>query len=181
MRKRRSRLTTFDYVGMYRYFLTFCTRYRRKLFTEEQAVALVRDQILPAAGAYAFALPAYVFMPDHTHIFAVGRSESSDLQAFVKVAKQESGYAFSMACGERLWQPSFHDRVLRDDESDLHVLRYILWNPVRAGLVERPEEYPFLGSTTHSISEIVRMCEAFVPATSRNDGPVAPTRQRRQA
>ena len=65
-----------------------------------------------------------------------------------------------------LWQPSFHDRVLRDDESDLHVLRYILWNPVRAGLVERPEDYPFLGSTTHSVSEIVRMCETFVPATS---------------
>jgi len=167
MRKRRTRLGAFDYIGQHRYFLTFCTRHRRTLFTDEHTVALVRDQILPAAGVYEFALPAYVFMPDHAHIFAVGRSESSDLQAFVKVAKQESGYAFSMACGERLWQPSFHDRVLRDDESDIHVLRYILWNPVRAGLVERPEDYPFLGSTTHSISEIVRMCGTFVAGSGR--------------
>ena len=165
MRKRRTRIPTFDYIGRHRYFLTFCTRHRRKLFTAEETVSLVRDQILRAAGIHELALPAYVFMPDHAHLFAVGHSDSADLQAFVKVAKQESGYAFSMACGERLWQPSFHDRVLRDDEPDLHVIRYIFWNPVRAGLVERPEDYPFLGSTTHSVSEIVRMCTSGAGAT----------------
>jgi REP element-mobilizing transposase RayT len=157
MRRRRTRIPTFDYIGQYRYLLTFCTRHRRKLFTDEETVTLARDQILRAATIYEFALPAYVFMPDHTHL-PVGRSESSDLQAFVKLAKQESGYAFSAAYGDRLWQPSFDDRMLRDDEPGLRVVCYIVWNPVRAGLVSKPEDYPFLGSTTHSVAEIVRMC-----------------------
>jgi putative transposase len=145
---------------MYRYFLTFCTHHRRKLFTDDEAVTLVKDKILHAAGVYEFAIPAYVFMPDHAHLLVGGRSESSDLRAFVKLAKQESGYAFSNAYGDRLWQPSYNDHVLRDDEADLPAIRYIVWNPVRDGLVTHPDEYPFLGSTTYSVAEIVEMAGA---------------------
>lgn len=106
MRQRRTRLPTFDYIGQYRYFLTFCTHHRRKLFTDDETVSLVKNKILHAADVYEFAIPAYVFMPDHAHLLVGGRSESSDLRAFVKLAKQESGYAFSNAYGDRLWQPS---------------------------------------------------------------------------
>ena len=159
MRRRRPRLETFDYIGAYRYFLTFCTHHRQPLFADADVVALVHDQILHTAGVYEFELPAYVYIPDHVHLLAVGRSATSDLRAFVKLAKQRAGYAYSTARGGRLWQPSYYDHALRDDEAALPVLRYIAWNPVCSGLVSQPADYLFLGSTTFSVSEIVKMCE----------------------
>jgi putative transposase len=154
MRSRRSRLRTFDYLGKYRYFLTFCTRERTKLFVRPSIVDPVLQQILHAASEHVFSIPAYVFMPDHVHLLVEGLAESSDLRAFVKLAKQKSGYLSSQESGHLLWQPSYYDRVLRDDESSLSVMRYILSNPVRANLVARWEDYPFLGSTTHSIDDL---------------------------
>jgi putative transposase len=44
-----------------------------------------------------------------------------------------------------LWQQGYFERVLRNDEGTLTVIRYVFENPVRAGLVERYEDYPFLG------------------------------------
>ena len=155
---KRPRLKTFDYVGRYRYFLTFCTHERRRVFIQAEAVALVLDQILNAAVLRGFSIPAYVLMPDHAHLLVEGLSDSADLRAFVKLAKQKSGYLYSQKHGQALWQPSFYDHALRDDEATLPVLWYILTNPVRGGLVSRCEDYPFLGSTTHSLPEILDAC-----------------------
>jgi len=154
MRTRRPRLQTFDYLGKYRYFLTFCTHDRGKLFVSHSVVEPARQQILEPASAHDFSIPAYVFMPDHAHLLVEGLAESSDMKAFVKLAKQNSGYHYKRDCGRRLWQPGYYDRVLRDGESTLSVMWYILSNPVRANLVAQWEDYPFLGSTTHAISEI---------------------------
>jgi len=46
----------------------------------------------------------------------------------------------------KLWQPSFYDHVLRNDEDLPAVARYILNNPVRKGLVDHYTEYVFSGS-----------------------------------
>ena len=73
------------------------------------------------------------------------------------MCKQKSGYAYSQHTGRRLWQPSFYDHVLDDDETDLFVIRYILQNPVRAGLVDRCEEYPFGGCSELSVPEMVKV------------------------
>ena len=158
MWKPRPRLRTFDYIGKYRYFLTFCTPARRRLFLRADVVDLARSEILRAARAQDFTVPAYVFMPDHAHLLAHGSSDASDLKAFVKLAKQYSGYAYSQAHGQSLWQSSYYDHALRDDESDLQVMWYVVSNPVRAGRAARPEDYPFVGSTTYSIAEIVARC-----------------------
>ena len=54
-----------------------------------------------------------------------------------------------------LWQRSYFEHVLRDEEDTIGVAKYILENPVRAGLVERPEAYPYLGSMTVSVEELL--------------------------
>ena len=45
--------------------------------------------------------------------------------------------------GDRLWQDGFFDRVLRPDDDTMAIARYMVQNPVRAGLVSQPEEHPF--------------------------------------
>jgi hypothetical protein len=70
-------------------------------------------------------------------------------------AKQRSGYVFVRKRGERLWQESYFDRLVRRDESLPDVIRYIIANPVRAGLVTRAVDYPHWGSSTHSREELL--------------------------
>jgi REP element-mobilizing transposase RayT len=131
MHSKRPRLHTFDYIGKYRYFLTLCTHDREDVFTNDTVVDLVWGQILPTARAYGFSIPSYVFMPDHAHFLFKAERDDSDLRACVAMCKQKSAYAYSQKTGSCLWQPSFYDRVLRDGETDIFVIRYIFDNPVR--------------------------------------------------
>ena len=159
MYQKRPRLSTFDYLGRYRYFLTFSTHYRRKLFEDRAVVDLVLLHILHTATCCEFAVPVYCLMPDHAHLFVKGQADNSDLREFVKLAKQTSGYAYSQASRGRLWQPSFYDHALRDDESDLFYIAYILRNPVAGGLVANWRDYPFLGSATGPVENLVQILE----------------------
>jgi len=103
-------------------------------------------------------------MPDHLHLLVEGTLSDCDLKHFAGLAKQYSAWAFKCQEGGRLWQPSYHDHVLRDEESELCFIRYIVENPVRAGLVQRPEDHPYLGTGAEPVAEMVRMLnEAGVP------------------
>jgi len=156
MRTRRpEHLKTFDYLGLHQYFLTFCTDRRRHHFVAQEAVFAVRTQIERAALEQRFALTAYCFMPDHVHLLVEGHAPDSDCKLLIARAKQYSGFHYRAMFGERLWQRYGFERVLRDDEAAVNVARYILENPVRAGLVERIEDYPFSGSSDYTIDQLL--------------------------
>ena len=97
---------------------------------------------------------AYCFMPDHLHLLVEGETTESDLQRFISSFKQKSGYAFSQTGSGHLWQKGYYDRILRTEETTLNVVRYILENPVRAGLVGRFDEYPYSGSDRYPLEEL---------------------------
>ena len=94
-------------------------------------------------------------MPDHVHYLMEGRSASADFRHFVKSAKQSTGQTYAHKKKRPLWQEGFFDHVLRPEEPEILVARYILENPVRAGLVRRVQDYPYLGSDMWSIDEIL--------------------------
>src|SRR5215203_1802731 len=98
--KRPHRLTTFTYIGCYRYSLTFCTHFRAKLFTDADVVQLVLSQFLRGASEEGFSVLAYCFMPDHVHFLVQGNSESSDGRRLIKLGKQYAAYAYSMKYGQ---------------------------------------------------------------------------------
>ena len=148
-------LKAFDYLGCHRYSLTFCTYQRRRWFTTPAAVELVLEQISRAADENQFAVLAYCFMPDHVHLLVEGRSDSSDCKRFIARAKQYSGFYHSKAFQEVLWQRYGFEHVLHDEELSLVVARYILANPIRAGLVQRVEDYPFAGSLAYPLHELL--------------------------
>jgi putative transposase len=152
---RPQRLRRFDYLGPHRYFLTFCTHERRRLFESVDRVTLVHTQFLRAAVDARVAILAYCFMPDHVHLLIEGRSNHSDGRRFITRAKQFSGFHFDKRFGERLWQHYGFERTLRTSESSLRVARYILDNPVRAGLVARVQDYPFVGSDVYTLEQIL--------------------------
>lgn len=148
-------LKGFDYLGCHQYFLTFCTDSRRRCFVTADAVDTVRTQIERAAGEQSVALLAYCYMPDHVHLLVEGRAEDSDCLRFIARAKQFSGFHYSVRFHNRLWQRYGYERTLRNDESALSVARYVLENPVRAGLVRCIEQYPYSGSSEYSVEQVM--------------------------
>lgn len=80
---------------------------------------------------------AYVLMPDHLH-WLMGLGKRRQLSTVVGTIKSISAHQ----AGRPLWQDGFHDHALRDEESLVEVARYIVANPLRAGLVKRLSEYP---------------------------------------
>jgi putative transposase len=148
-------LKTLTHLGFYRYSLTFCTDHRRHVFTSHDTVDLVLEQISRAARENQFAVIAYCFMPDHLHLLIEGQSESSDCRRFIARAKQYSGFYYSKEFDRRLWQRNGYEHVLRDDEQTHAVARYVLNNPIRAGLVEKVEDYPYVGSLAYELRDLL--------------------------
>ena len=148
-------LRVLDYRGLHRYSLTFCTNNRSRLFTSTDVITLVLAQISRAASENQFAITAYCFMPDRLHLLVEGRSDGSDCKQFVARAKQYSGFHYSKVSYHVLWQRYGFEHVLRDEELSIVVARYILENPIRAGLVERVEAYPFAGSLEYAIEDLL--------------------------
>lgn len=85
----------------------------------------------------------FVLMPDHLHwLFELG---SGDLSGAVRRFKSTSSRWINRArntTGAPLWQAGFHDHALRREEDLQSIARYIVANPLRAGLVSRIGEYP---------------------------------------
>jgi putative transposase len=151
---RPSRLDRFEYIGFHRYFLTFCTRSRSTIFIDAIIARDTLAQILRTASEEHFSVLAYCLMPDHVHLLVEGTTQRADLRRFAKMSKQRSGAIHALRSRERLWQEGYHDHILRKDEDLKSVARYILENPVRAGLVRAPTEYPYLGSEVWTLAEL---------------------------
>ena len=152
---RPPRIKGFNYRGAYRYFITFCTLERRAVFTD---IALGRSVVLQfrrTCRQEKFEMLAYCLMPDHAHLLLEGMDAASSLVALIKSAKQSSGQRFAARMKPPLWEEGFHDHVLRPEEDPKRFARYIIENPVRAGLVTSPFDYPLSGSDRWTIQELV--------------------------
>jgi putative transposase len=162
---------TFSYVGRYRYALTFVTFDRIRAFCATPDVNLVVAQVLRAAAEQQFEVVVYCAMPDHLHLVVEGLTETSDLKRFVKLAKQYSGFYFARANGRaKLWQHGLNDHIVRNDVDFLDRVRYVVNNPVVAGLVSRPQDYPFLGSQRWTPEELNEWCRPRIGKSSSDDG-----------
>jgi REP element-mobilizing transposase RayT len=93
-------------------------------------------------------------MPDHLHLLLEGVREDADLRRCMKLARQRSAVVYRGCAQRALWQEGLYERVLRDEESTADVVKYIVANPVRAGLVERVADYPFSGSDVCELRDL---------------------------
>ena len=82
-------------------------------------------------------------MPNHLHwLFQL---ESGDLATVLKLFKARSGKVINHCRGtpgEQIWQRGFHDHALRKEEDLVATARYIIANPLHAGLVQTITDYP---------------------------------------
>ena len=171
MANRPSRLRDFPYIGEYRYFLTICTQNRAPVFEVDANARCAVAQILRTSSQLAFDVIAYCVMPDHVHALVAGMQPDSDFQLLAKTYKQVTGHWWKQTGQNRLlWQEGFHDRVLREDDHTEDVVRYILLNPVRAGLVTDPRDYPYLGAAKYDVATLLESVCVWEPPWRRKGG-----------
>jgi len=85
----------------------------------------------------------YVVMPDHVHLFAWPGKIEHDLDEWVRYWKSLATKRLDRSV--RRWQGCSFHHTIRSFESAEAKRSYVLQNPVRRGLVERPEDWPFQG------------------------------------
>ena len=82
-------------------------------------------------------------MPDHVHLLL--ELGETGLSAVMKRLKARSAVQLNREIGRggRFWAPGYHDHALRREEDLRSVARYIVANPLRAGLATRAGDYPW--------------------------------------
>jgi putative transposase len=143
------------------YFLTSVPKDRLPVFRTDELKDVAGNAINEARKSGKFALYAYVIMPDHLHVITDSARTSKDALRFINgiishrviTHLKEKGYESSLQklrqeTKRRHYQHSLWDhhpnvRVLLTEQMLTERLRYVHENPVRAGLVERAEDYRY--------------------------------------
>ena len=124
------------------YLITTVTHDRRALFRDWRIGRLLAAELHEATQCDYVETLAWVIMPDHLHWLMIPGTEALD--AVVRRVKSRSARSIHRVFGTRgtLWQKGYHDRAVRKDEDIRAMARYIIANPLRAGLVESIGDYP---------------------------------------
>jgi putative transposase len=121
-------------------FVTVCSRERKK----DLANAAVHEALLKAwHAADRWMIGSYVIMPDHIHFFCSPTDVTFEIEPWITFWKRECTRAVG-ANTPRFQTDAFHHR-LRREERYAEKWEYVRANPVRAGLVRTPEEWPYQG------------------------------------
>ncbi|PYI91382.1 MAG: hypothetical protein DME97_13915 [Verrucomicrobia bacterium] len=127
------------------YFVTACTDRRISILSQNP----VHESLIEfgkTGEAHGAWLGAYVLMPDHLHVFVVFDEERMGLSAWMKSLKNTISKTLrAIKVSAPHWQKGFFDHVLRSGESYSAKWAYVRENPVRAKLVSRWEDWPYLG------------------------------------
>ena len=162
-RRKPNRLPQLSYHGQRCYFLTICTRDRKKVFTDGALVRALLDLLRDTCLSHSFGVHAYCFMPDHLHLVLVGAHDSANLPQMIRAFKG-AGAARARARGLlSLWQKGFYDHVIQAGTQVDAAAWYIFMHPVRAGLVKQIGEWSYSGSLMFDWKKLAIPAEAFIP------------------
>lgn len=125
------------------YHVTARGNNRGEIFCEDGDYARYLELLLEAWRRFRVEVHAYCLMPNHLHLLLSPRE--SCLSAMIDYLHGEYARTFNFEHQRtgHLFQGRFHSRVVADERYLHEVGRYIHMNPVRAGLVQRPEDYPW--------------------------------------
>ena len=127
------------------YHITTVTHLKKQYFSDFECARITIRSFLNATPSGAFWL-CWVMMPDHFHgLLKLGETSLSDV---LKSCKGRSSKVLNihLKTNGSIWQKGFYDRAIRYDNDIVDVARYIVANPLRAGLVKSLRLYPYWDS-----------------------------------
>lgn len=122
---------------------------RMPTFFVESDYLLYKQILSEQCKRYGLAIWAYCLMPNHVHLVAVPETENG-LSRPVGFAHRRYAIAINAREGwsGHLWQERFASFVM-DESYLMAAVRYVEMNPVRAGLVDKPDDYAWSSAKAH--------------------------------
>ena len=171
-------------VPGFTYFVTTKTWQNRSIFQVQENAEILAQCMLRHRDAGAYLLHEFVIMPNHLHLL-VTPAHDTPIERAMQLIKGGSSYAIHQERSQKMqiWQPGFHEESVRNLD-DFHEKRgYIHNNPIHAGRVQKPEEWPY-GSAANRFTmdappERLKTCSSGAKApqifSRRYVGAEAPT------
>jgi putative transposase len=154
--------------GVISYLLTVCVDGRRRVLNNELVFERFVGFLCDSPVRYRWFGRRFVLMPDHIHVIAYQADNALPLGHWIKAMKavvgrlERSPDTRDMTSGSASayhqhvrtppswrWQAGFFDHKFRSRQSETRKWEYVCLNPVRAGLVKRPEDWPFGGEIVY--------------------------------
>ncbi len=127
----------------------------RPLLQSERNATLFIDVLRSYVTARKSRIHDFVVMPDHVHLL-ITVDEEMAIEKAVQLIKGGFSYRLKkeLAYAGEVWQRGFSDVRIEDRDSFPRHREYIALNPVKRGLVDSPEKYPycFTHLTKHKVA-----------------------------
>ncbi|MBR1954426.1 MAG: transposase [Clostridia bacterium] len=142
------RLQNFDYSTCGAYFITICTKNRKKLFApvgaDSISARMVERIFLKTIEQYpGVECPIYVVMPNHFHaIIVISRADMESAPTLPQIVQSFKRYStieyvkmvkdgILPPFDKQIWQRSFYDHVIRNQDDYEEIYKYIYENPMK--------------------------------------------------
>jgi REP-associated tyrosine transposase len=155
-------------TGKSTYFITSSTSGKKNTFQTDRMAMLLIEVILGYREQNKYLLHEFVIMPNHFHLL-ITPAEESTLERSIQFVKGGFSHRVRKELGfvGEVWQTSFEDRRVRELADYQGFAEYIQQNPVRAGLVSKPEDYLYgSASGRFKLDEIPQRLKPTAKASS---------------
>ena len=127
------------------YMLTASIYQKVNLIESPQRKLEWRDAFLEAAKIYEWQVVAWVVLHNHYHAIVQSPEKAETLSKFTASYHKYTAHHWNdeeNLNGRKIWW-NYWDTCIRSERDYYNRLRYIFWNPVKHGLTEYPDDYPF--------------------------------------
>ena len=129
------------------YFVTVCCARRRPVFASRPTVRIAVECLQGIQRRLQWQVHKICLMPDHVHLLLSPlETREQSVSPIIQGWKSCVTIRLRQSVAGPIWQREFFDRLLRTDEKMEEKWEYIRENPVRAGLCQAPEDYPYSGT-----------------------------------
>jgi putative transposase len=113
-----------------------------RCFRSPSAYRTFEKELEKVGVRFRFVIAGYVLMPEHVHLL-VGQTQVAALSTAMQVLKQQTSRKLKPGEEPQFWQRRYYDFNVHNEDKRVEKLRYTHRNPVKRGLVEKPEEWPW--------------------------------------
>jgi len=143
-RSRSNRLSGYDYSVDRPIHAILCTEKKQELFGPQDNARIVINELLKSTQDLRFRMLCYCLMPDHLHVVLSPGNSTYPFSRWLNVFKGRTATILRKKGGfKKVWQRSAFDHIVRADEDLRSIVEYVMNNPVRKGIVEIGDHYPY--------------------------------------
>ena len=115
-----------------------------KYLLDEKIAGINRDK-LHSLDNTIYKLICYCIMPNHIHLVFRLLSETQSVSEVMKLIKGATAHECNQVLKKtgKFWQVESFDRLIRDANEMYNIINYVLNNPVKAGLVDNPDDWKY--------------------------------------